>query len=65
MKRFEMSPAMGVALLALFVALGGTGYAVSSLPRNSVGPKQLRTGAVTTKKLKKRAVRARGLPATR
>ena len=56
MKRFEMSPAMGVALLALFVALGGTGYAVSSLPRNSVGPKQLRTGAVTTKKLKKRAV---------
>jgi hypothetical protein len=58
MKRFEMSPAMGVALLALFVALGGTGYAVSSLPRNSVGPKQLRTGAVTTKKLKRRSVTA-------
>jgi len=49
---------MAVALLALFVALGGTGYAVSSLPRNSVGPKQLRTGAVTTKKLKRRAVTA-------
>ena len=37
MKRFEMSPAMGVALLALFVALGGTGYAAIVLPADSVG----------------------------
>ena len=30
-----------VASLALFVALGGTGYAALRLPRNSVGPAQL------------------------
>ncbi|HEX8742922.1 MAG TPA: hypothetical protein VF712_07295 [Thermoleophilaceae bacterium] len=35
-----------VAYLALFVALGGTSYAVSSLPANSVGTAQLRPGAV-------------------
>jgi hypothetical protein len=28
---------MAVALIALFVALGGTSYAVSQLPANSVG----------------------------
>lgn len=52
------SPAMAVALTALFVALGGTGYAAFSLPRNSVGSKQLRNGAVTTNKLKNGAVTA-------
>jgi hypothetical protein len=50
------SPAMLVALLALFVALGGTGYAVVSLPKNSVGAKQLKKNAVTAKKIKKNAV---------
>ncbi len=30
-----------IAYLALFVALGGTGYAATSLPRGSVGPQQL------------------------
>jgi hypothetical protein len=35
-----------VGLLALFVALGGTSYAASQLPRNSVGSTQLRAGAV-------------------
>ena len=40
------SPAMAVALLALFVALGGTGYAASQLPPKSVGREQLRNGAV-------------------
>jgi hypothetical protein len=40
------SPALTIALLALFVALGGTGYAALSLPKNSVGSKQLRKGAV-------------------
>jgi hypothetical protein len=32
--------------LALFVALGGTGYAATQLPGNSVGSAQIRTGAV-------------------
>ena|SRR5579862_5318050 len=47
------SPAMAVALLALFVALGGTSYATVSLvvPRNSVGTAQLRNDSVTRAKL--------------
>ena len=40
-----------VAYVALFVALGGTGYAAVTLPRNSVGTAQLRRGAVSTNQL--------------
>src|ERR1700712_5609532 len=47
-----------VACLALFVALGGAGYAATALPKNSVGSKQLKNGAVTTAKLKAKAVTA-------
>ena len=50
------SPALVVSLIALFVALGGTTYAATSLPKNSVGTKQLKKSAVTAKKLKKGAV---------
>jgi hypothetical protein len=39
-----------IALLALFIALGGTSYAAVKIPRNSVGTKELRNGAVTAKK---------------
>jgi hypothetical protein len=42
---------MVVSLAALFVALGGTGYAAFSLPKNSVGTKQLKNGAVTGPKI--------------
>lgn len=52
------SPAMCVALIALFVALGGTGYAAISLPRDSVGTAQLKDGAVTRSKISARARRA-------
>jgi hypothetical protein len=45
-----------VGYLALFVALGGVSYAATSLPRNSVGAKQLKTGAVKRSKLAKGAV---------
>lgn len=41
-----------IALLALFVALGGSSYAVTALPRNSVGPPQIKKGAVTSAKVK-------------
>jgi hypothetical protein len=47
---------MGVALLALFVALGGTGYAMSTVPDNSVGTAQLKKEAVTTPKIANHAV---------
>jgi len=45
-----------IALLALFIALGGTTYAATALPKNSVGAKQLRKNAVTNKKIAKNAV---------
>src|SRR5437588_359190 len=40
-----------VALVALFVALGGTSYAAFRVPRNSVGTQQVRNGAITSGKL--------------
>src|SRR5512143_241131 len=46
------SPAMGVALAALFVALGGTSVAaISYLPENSVGTKQIQNDSVTRAKI--------------
>jgi hypothetical protein len=45
------------ASLALFIALGGVGYA-ATLPRDSVGTRQIRKGAVTEGKLH-RKVRAK------
>ena len=52
------SPAMVVACIALLVALGGTSIAAVTqlVPRNSVGPAQLRNGAVTNPKLRNNAV---------
>jgi hypothetical protein len=49
---------MLVAMLALIVATAGTSYAAFSLPRNSVGSKQLRNGAVTGAKIKRGAITA-------
>ncbi|HKN94938.1 MAG TPA: hypothetical protein VJU60_11445 [Thermoleophilaceae bacterium] len=46
------SPAFVLSLIALFVALGGTGYAALKLPKNSVGTKQLKKNAVTGSKVK-------------
>src|SRR3954454_9464120 len=46
------TPATAIALIALFVALGGTGYAALKLPKNSVGTKQLKNNAVTGAKVK-------------
>ena len=46
------SPAFVLSLIALFVALGGTGYAALKLPKNSVGAKQLKKNAVTSSKVK-------------
>ena len=52
LKRFRLSPATVIAMIALMVALAGTGYAATSLPRNSVGSAQLQANAVTTSKVK-------------
>ena len=60
MKRFLArlvpSPSMAVALLALTVALGGTSYAVTRLPSNSVSTKQIKNTSVTRAKIKNNAV---------
>lgn len=45
-----------IAYLALFVALGGSAYAATQLPKNSVGTKQIKPNAVTKAKLKNGAV---------
>lgn len=45
------SPALVVAIVALFAALGGTSYAAFGVPNNSVGTKQLRNKAVSNAKL--------------
>ena len=50
-----------VALLGLFIALGGTSYAAVKLPRNSVGPKQIKAGAVGSSEVKNRSLRANDL----
>ena len=49
LRRRLPSPATAIALLALFVALGGTSYAVA---RNSIASKHLKNGAVTSAKVR-------------
>jgi hypothetical protein len=52
--RHRPSPAMVVACIALFVALGGTGWA---LARNSVGHRQIKTNAVRAPEVRANAIR--------
>jgi len=51
-----------VACLALFVALGGVGYAAVKLPKESVGTEELHKGAVTPAKLSAAARQATSGP---
>jgi hypothetical protein len=44
------------SLLALFIALGGTSYAVVKLPKNSVHAKQIAAGAVSSSEVKDRSL---------
>jgi hypothetical protein len=45
-----------ISLIALFVALGGTSYAVIKLPAKSVGTRELKGNAVTSSKIRPRSV---------
>jgi hypothetical protein len=57
MKRRKLpSPSMVVAVIALIVAMSGTGYAAATLATNSVGAKQLKKSAVTSSKMAKNAI---------
>ena len=57
------SASLVVATVALLVALGGAGYAVVSLPRNSVGTPQLKNSAVNSAKVRDRSLLARDFKA--
>jgi hypothetical protein len=54
--RSHLSFANAVSLVALFVALGGTTYAAVTLPKNTVGPKQIKKDAVRASEVKARAI---------
>jgi hypothetical protein len=56
--RVRMSFANVMSLIALFVALGGTGYASGILAPNSVGTAQLKADAVTSSKVKDATLKA-------
>jgi hypothetical protein len=57
--RRRPSAPLVISFAALFVALGGVGYAATQLPANSVGTAQLRNGSVGNWKLKFNAVGTR------
>jgi hypothetical protein len=54
--RRRLSYANVMATIAVFVALGGSAYAVTQLPKNSVGAKQLKKNSVTAAKIKDGAI---------
>jgi hypothetical protein len=56
--RSHLSFANVISVIALFVALGGASYAAVSLPKNSVGSKQIKKRAVRAKHINKNAVGA-------
>jgi hypothetical protein len=59
MKKFRPrrpSAALVISCVALVIAMGGTSYAAFSLPKGSVGTKQLKNGSVTNGKIKDGAV---------
>lgn len=52
----QLTSAHLVAWLALFIALGGSAFAVTQIPRNSIGPQQLKRGAVQAQHIRGGAV---------
>jgi hypothetical protein len=60
-RRPTVSPSLIVAVIALIVAMGGTSYAAITLPRNSVGDRQIRAGAVRSSEVRDRSLSVRDL----
>jgi hypothetical protein len=56
LRRLRPTPALIVAFVALFAAMGGIGYATAKLKPNSVKAKNIKSGAVTTAKIADGAV---------
>ena len=66
--KFRISPGSVLALIALFVALGGVSYAAvtingNNIQNNSIPGKKLKNGAVTNNKVKANSLRANRLTA--
>ena len=59
--RGRLTYANVTATLALFIALGGTSYAAITLPRNSVGAKQIRAGAIGSSEIRNRAIHVKDI----
>jgi len=57
LRRFAPRPTYAnvIATIALFIALGGAAVA-AGLPKNSIGPNQLKRGAVTPAKIRRNAI---------
>ena len=56
--RPKLTYANVMATIAVFIALGGASFAALKVPKNSVGPKQLKKNAVRTAKVKNEAITA-------
>ena len=52
-----------MATAAVFIALGGSSYAALTLPRNSVGPAQIRSRAVVSRHIRDGAIALRDISA--
>ena len=59
--RSRLTYANVTATLALFIALGGTSYAAITLPRNSVGAKQIRPEAIGSSEIRSRAIQLKDI----
>jgi hypothetical protein len=55
------SPSLVISVVALFVAMGGTGYAAIHLGKNTVGAAQIKTGAVGSAEVKNKSLRTTDL----
>jgi hypothetical protein len=58
------SPATVISCVALFVSLGGVSYAVTALPKNSVGTKQIKTGGVESGDVKDKTLKLQDFSAS-
>ena len=52
-----------IAVVALFIALGGASYAAIKVPKNSVGTKQIKKNAVNSSKVKNKSLLAKDFKA--
>src|ERR1700754_2647886 len=55
--RSRLSFANVMSVIAVFIALGGTGYAAVKFPKNSVGASQIKTGGVGSSEVKNGSLR--------